>query len=94
MTPRWSGEGDDGVAASMCCRDRGDDAAAVVADGFPVARGKLDDRYLAASQVLLIPDIAVGGDEDLETASFGCGQQIAVGQPVPAHMMGGFNLMS
>ena len=59
-----------------------------------MARGKLDDRNLAASQILLIPDVAVGGDEHLETALLCRRQQIAVGQPVPAHMVGSFDLMT
>lgn len=78
----------------MRCRDSGDDAAAVVANAVPMARGKLDDRSLAASQILLIPDVAVGSDEHLEAALLWCGQQVAVGQPVPAHMVGSFDLMT
>jgi hypothetical protein len=52
----------------MRCRDGGDAAAAVAANSVPMARGKLDDRNLAASQILLIPDVAVGSDELLEAA--------------------------
>jgi hypothetical protein len=59
-----------------------------------MARGKLDDRNLAAGQVLLLPDVAVGGDKDRETACLCGGAQIAVGQPVPPHAVGRFDLMT
>jgi hypothetical protein len=78
----------------MRCRDSRDDAAAVVANGVPMARGKLDDRNLAASQILLIPDVAVGSDELLQVALLWRRQQVAVGQPVPAHIVGSFDLVT
>lgn len=79
----------------MRCRDGGDDAAAaVVANSVPMARRKLDDRNLAASQILLIPDVAVGSYELLEAALLWRRQQVAVGQPVSAHMVGSFDLVT
>ncbi|HEX5220874.1 MAG TPA: hypothetical protein VFZ59_14995 [Verrucomicrobiae bacterium] len=49
----------------------------------PVGGGQDQNRQLASSEILLIPQILIGGDKDIE-APFGGTQQITVLQVRPA----------
>ena len=70
---------------------------------MPLLLSRMVSRWLVESsmikiwrpaEILLIPDVAVGSDEHLEAALLWRRQQVAVGQPVPAHMVGSFDLMT
>ena len=50
---------------------------------------QLDKRDLAAGEVLLVADVAVGSDHRIETGIFRRRQQLPISQPVPAHLAGG-----
>ena len=43
-----------------------------------------DQRDPPSTKVLLISDRLVGGNQDIEPANLGCGNQVAVGKLVPA----------
>jgi hypothetical protein len=63
-------------------------------DYRPVRRGKLDQRDLASSQALLVPDVAITCDQDFETSFFGSADQFAVLDRRPSHAAGWHNLIS
>ena len=54
------------------------------ADKFPTSAGEHHYCELATSQILLIANILVRGDEHFEAGGFSCVEQLAVSQRVPA----------
>lgn len=64
------------------------------ADAWPAGGGKDEDSQPASCEVLLIPQVLIGGQEDLEPFSLSGRDQRPVLQRAPAQLEGGFNGVS
>ena len=53
-------------------------------DEPPSALAKNDDRYSSPGQILLVPDVPIGGEEHIESCVFRGVQQLAVSEGIPA----------
>ena len=60
---------------------------------WPATPTEDDDGDAARTEVLLIAQVLIGCEEHLETGSLGRGEQLTVGERVPAHGAGDFDSM-
>lgn len=77
-----------GGRVNRVCNRRG-----ATPEKVPVVRGHDDESDLAALQILLVEDALVGGHHHLEAFLFGFREQVAILECVPAHILGGFDVM-
>jgi hypothetical protein len=54
----------------------------------PLRRAEDDKGDAAASQVLLVAHVFIGGDNDIETGRLGSGQKVAVAESIPTAIFG------
>jgi hypothetical protein len=65
----------------------------VLFDAEPARRANDDDRDPACGEILLVPQVLVGGDKHLESGDLGLLKEFAVRQRAPAKFQGSADIM-
>ena len=68
-------------------RRRGDDRRRILPNRVPVIGRDDDERDCAPRQTLLRVDVSIGRDHDREPVPLGGIEELAVGDPYPAHLI-------
>lgn len=80
----WSWDLDLNKAAGLGCSDGFDDTVNMELNLRPLLAAQDDDGNSAASNILLIAHVSIGGEHDIESRCLGRIQQIAVFEAVPS----------
>jgi hypothetical protein len=81
-----AGDFDFGVAAGLCALDSNDLFHMPPQDG-PLRRAQHDKGDFSSSQVLLITDALVSGQQHFKASALRFRRQLSVGQPIPAELL-------
>ncbi len=85
---------DEFEAAGLCTVERRKDGGSVLLKNSPAICLEDDQGQLSTGQVLLIREILVACHQDSETGSFCSSQQVPILELGPAHLIGGFYLVT
>ena len=73
--------------------DRRGDLRQVKLNHGPTRRRQHQNREASASQVLLVAQVLIGGDQGIE-GGFCCAEKVAIFEGCPAHLVGGGNVVA